>query len=274
VRKAARFLILFLVGIVVFGIGGYWAGIPPGARSALKILLPILLLLFTLACGRVTFLRPWRKVSLALFAASCGFLVSWWLIEPLLRVTAVTTDSMSGLALTKFFDSLLIVVPVLLVARAGGMTAGDLYLRRGKLRGWLVVGAGSFSIFLVLFALQTQGQGLTARQVIAMAPWTILFIFSNAFMEELHFRGLLLGPFETLLGRHPANLCIALFFTLVHAPVDYTPDIISFLCVLFALSLAWGYLIQRTGALWGSVLFHAGADLLIMADIYRTYSAS
>jgi membrane protease YdiL (CAAX protease family) len=107
-----------------------------------------------------------------------------------------------------------------------------------------------------------------------LAPWTLIFIFSNAFMEELHFRGLLLGPFEEFLGPHVSNLCIALFFTLAHAPVQYTADIISFLSILFVLSLVWGYVIQLTEALWGSVLFHAGADLMIVVGIYETYAPS
>jgi membrane protease YdiL (CAAX protease family) len=100
----------------------------------------------------------------------------------------------------------------------------------------------------------------------------LVFIFANAFMEELHFRGLLLRPFAELLGPHLSNLCIALFFTLVHSPVQYTPDIISFLLILFVLALAWGYVIQSAEALWGSVLFHAGADLMIVIGIYETYA--
>ncbi|NJD66720.1 MAG: CPBP family intramembrane metalloprotease [Chloroflexi bacterium] len=93
----------------------------------------------------------------------------------------------------------------------------------------------------------------------------------NGFMEELHFRGLLLKPFERLLGTHAANLCIALFFTLAHAPVRYAPDIGAFMAILLVLSLAWGYVIQETESLWGSVLFHAGADLLIIVGIFEAY---
>jgi membrane protease YdiL (CAAX protease family) len=37
------------------------------------------------------------------------------------------------------------------------------------------------------------------------------------------------------------------------------------------LALAWGYVIQKTESLWGSVLFHAGADLLIILGIFETY---
>ena len=32
--------------------------------------------------------------------------------------------------------------------------------------------------------------------------------------------------------------------------------------------MIWGYLMQKTGALWGSVLFHAGANTLLIIGIF------
>ena len=74
-------------------------------------------------------------------------------------------------------------------------------------------------------------------------------------------------------GGRGANLCIALFFTFVHAPVQYVPNIVPFLVVLFTLAWTWGFIIQRTEALWGAVLFHAGADLIIILGIFKAYGA-
>jgi membrane protease YdiL (CAAX protease family) len=272
-KRAVSFLILFTAGMVVYFVGGYWADISSWARSVIKTALPVLLLATTLMCGRIEILRPWRRVSLVLLAASCGFLISWWLSEPIMSVFGVTVDSVSGIAIAKLTDAVLIVIPVLVVAWIGGIGPSSLYLCRGRLGAWLLIGLGAFAVFAVLFLLQSAEQGLTARQLLALAPWTLTFVFANSFMEELHFRGLLLRAFEELLGRHAANICIALFFTLVHAPVDYTPDVLVFLLVVFPLAIIWGYLIQKTGALWGSVLFHAGADLLIVSGIYATYGA-
>jgi membrane protease YdiL (CAAX protease family) len=128
----------------------------------------------------------------------------------------LTTASVPGIASMKLFDALPIVVTIVMVARLGGMKPADLYLRKGKDRAWLAVGSVSF---------------------VAFTPWILLFVFCNAFMEELHFRGLLLRPCEQLL----------------------------------VLALAWGHLIQRTESLWGTVLFHAGADLMITLGIFGTY---
>lgn len=163
------------------------------------------------------------------------------------------------------------MITAILVARVGGLRPADLYLRRGKVKAWLIIGLVTFAVFTALFLVQAGDQDIGADRLFEYAPWTLLFVFVNAFMEELHFRGLLLGSFERLLGRHSADICIALFLTLVHAPVQYTPDILVFLAVLFLLAPAWGYIIQKTKALWGPVLFHAGADLMIMVGIYNTY---
>ena len=270
-KKASVFVSLFVVGMLVFFVGGYWAGIPYSCRTVAKIALPCLLLVATIACSRTESLSQWRPVSLAFFAASFAFMVAWWVSDPLMKVFGFTTDTVPGIAFMKLFDAIPMVVTVILVARFGGLKPADLYLQPGKLKAWLIVGVVSFAAFTVLFLLQAKDQNIPANRLLAYAPWTLLFVFSNAFMEELHFRGLLLKPFERLLGRHPANLCIALFFTLSHAPVQYTPDIFAFLAVLFVLAFVWGYVIQKTESLWGSVLFHAGADLIIIVGIYKTY---
>jgi CAAX prenyl protease-like protein len=98
----------------------------------------------------------------------------------------------------------------------------------------------------------------------SLAPWILLFVVSNAFMEELLFRGLFLGRYEPLIGKWLAVLSTALAFTLAHMQVTYAPKLWGFLRVTLGFSIAWGWLMQKTASLWGSVLFHAGADLLIV----------
>lgn len=271
---AGRFIALFGAALLVYFLGGYFSSIPPVARSTIKVALPVLLLCFTYACARFERLRPWRRAALALLAASSGFLVAWLLSDRLLDLLGVTPKGVAGIALAKLCDAILVVGAAFLVARAGGMTTADLYLQRGKTRAWVPIGIVSFGAFLALFLLQWKGQGLTQAMLLQWAPWILVFVFANAFMEEFHFRGLLLRPFEEHLGAHGANLCIALFFTLAHAPVQYVPDIAQFLAGLFVLAWAWGFIIQRTNALWGSVLFHAGADLIIILGIFKTYGAA
>jgi len=271
-KKKGIFVSLFMLGMIVYFAGGYWAAIPSFWRTVIKCALPPLLLASAYLCGRSASLRKWRGVLIALMAAAIGFMVSWFLNEPLLNLTGTSADTIPGISLAKVFESLLIVVPAYLAARAAGITNSQMYLQRGKLKAWMIVGIGAFAIFSALFLAQVFGSGIEMTVFLSILPWALLFVFANGFMEEFHFRGLLLEPFEKMLGKHGANLCIALFFTLIHAPVQYTPDIVPFLVILFGLALVWGYLIQKTESLWGSVLFHAGADLMIVAGIFETYS--
>ena len=68
-------------------------------------------------------------------------------------------------------------------------------------------------------------------------------------------------------------LSTALVFTLAHVQVSYTTPV-GFLVVLFGLAIAWGWLMHKTGSLWGSTLFHAGADLLIILPIFSSLGAA
>jgi membrane protease YdiL (CAAX protease family) len=271
-RQAGRFLVLCGAVLLVYSVGGYLAAIPHAARTVIKLALPLVLLLFTYACTRLERLRPWKPVSIALLAASCGFLAAWLLSDRLLAALGVLPHGVSGIALAKLSESTLIVAAAWLVARAGGMTRADLYLQRGRVHVWLPIGLAAFVVFSALFLSQWTRAGLTTAALLRALPWILMFVIANGFMEEFHFRGLLLRPFERLLGRSGANLCIALSFTLAHAPVTYVPDIVPFLALLLVLAWAWGFLIQRTDSLWGAVVFHAGADLLVVLGIFASAS--
>ena len=51
-KKISYFLILFAAAMVVYFVGGYYAAIPHGFRTVIKVSLPALLLAATWACGR------------------------------------------------------------------------------------------------------------------------------------------------------------------------------------------------------------------------------
>ncbi len=82
------------------------------------------------------------------------------------------------------------------------------------------------------------------------------------------FRGLFLRKLQPFFGRFLSNLLIALVFTVLHGTVTYSADNMIFLAVTFPLALAWGYLMQKTDSIWGSILFHAGMDIPIMLGIF------
>jgi membrane protease YdiL (CAAX protease family) len=54
----------------------------------------------------------------------------------------------------------------------------------------------------------------------------------------------------------------------LHEGASYTSQEYIFLAVLVPLALAWGYIMQKTDSVWGSILFHAGMDIPIFLGIF------
>jgi uncharacterized protein len=91
-------------------------------------------------------------------------------------------------------------------------------------------------------------------------------------MEELLFRGLYLRKLGPIFGKFMLSFLIAFVFTLLRGSVNYTADQYLFLAILFSIALGWGYIIQKTDSVWGSILFHAGMDIPIMPGIFSNLS--
>jgi membrane protease YdiL (CAAX protease family) len=117
--------------------------------------------------------------------------------------------------------------------------------------------------------LKTVNTAEGMSKLMAVAPWAALFVLSNAFMEELLFRGILLQRYEALTGKWLALFSTALVFALAHVQVNYAANVWQFVLMVFGLGLMWGLLMQRSKSIWGSVLFHAGADVAIILPIYQ-----
>lgn len=207
-------------------------------------------------------------VFYAFFVAAAAVAVSIVLSGYLRGLLGYGLDTAPGIALAKFSQSVLRVLPILLLIGLAGDDRRSLYLNRGRLGLGLVVGAAAFVVFGALAFAPLAGNEAAVQKVVSWAPWILVFIFANAMEEELLFRGLFLRRFEPFLGRGLANLLTAIVFTLIHVQATYAADMIQFLAVVFPLGLAFGYLMQKTDSLWGSVAFHAGADLLIIVGIF------
>jgi len=99
-------------------------------------------------------------------------------------------------------------------------------------------------------------------------PWILIYVLANAAMEEILFRGLFLRKLQPFLGKFFSNFLIAFVFTFLHGTVNYAADQFIFAVIVFPLALLWGYLMQKTEGVWGSILFHAGMDIPIMLGIF------
>lgn len=212
--------------------------------------------------------QQYWQLPLVLFIAALSLLAASLSSNWLLNLTGLSLNNAAGLALAKVSDAVPIIITILIVNRLFGFDLGSLYLQRGNVKQGLLIGLGSFALLAVVALLQGQAQGLEVAQVIPAAPWILLFVLANGFMEELLFRGLFLKRYGSVLGAVPAIMVTALVFTAVHLNVNYAEDLWSFLAIALLLGLTWGWLIQKTDSLIGSLLFHAGADCLIITGIF------
>lgn len=198
---------------------------------------------------------------------SIAFLLMWLLDGFPGRWLGLDPKGPPGRAVTKVSDAAILLFVVAVLGKLLRIDFDSVYLRKGRLRLGLVVGLAGFTGMAVFALVEAHGMGISSRRLLNWAPWILTFVFANGFFEELMFRGLFLKKFEPLLGTSLANVLTGLVFAAGHAGVNYTEDILVFVAITFVFALVWGYLMQKTGALWGSSLFHAGADTLLIIGI-------
>ena len=268
------FLLLTVCGFLVFALTITFVPVMPmwGNYAARAGFLVVFGALWWTARGEqpLSYFRPaFFAYFTAVLALSLGYFFGNWG----LRLFGLTVHTATGIAVAKFSEASLIVIGVLVTAKLCNQDLASLQIRKGQLRLGLSVGLIAAAVCLFLALQQPAVRALSTAKLLSLAPWIVLFVVSNGFMEELVFRGLFLGRYEPLIGKWLSVCSTALAFTLAHMQVTYAPNILAFLLVLLGLSIAWGWLMQKTGSLWGSALFHAGADLLIILPIFSNLGA-
>jgi membrane protease YdiL (CAAX protease family) len=183
----------------------------------------------------------------------------------------LTVTTPQGIAVAKFSESILRVIPILILMPIMGFDWRSMYLKRGKVRVWLPIAIAAFVVFpaLAYFSLSS-GQAGVLEKLLPLWPWILLFVLSNGFTEELLYRGLFLQKYEPFLGKGLSNILTAVAFALMHTQVTYAAQLIQFLVIVAVLSLIYGILIQKSDSLWGAALVHAAGDCLIIFAAYAS----
>ncbi|HSB91193.1 MAG TPA: type II CAAX endopeptidase family protein [Anaerolineales bacterium] len=255
---------IFVVCGGTIGAAGYVSFLPQEARTVLKVTAAVATLAAWLLLRRRERLHLYRPILLGFFSVSIGLLLAQFFGTIPLRLLGWSVSSARGIAVAKLGESLAIVLSILVTHFAAGGNRDALFLGGGHLKLGLTAGVLGFAAFAAIAAVQAIGSGLSWAAVAAALPWIAIFVFSNAFMEELWFRALFLKKLEPLVGAGPALVSTSLVFALVHISSTYVIDIVLFLVALMALGLLWGWLMRKSDSIWGSVLIHAGADVLVM----------
>ena len=279
--RLGRFLILTICGIALFSLTMTFAPqLPAWGNYAARGGLIVLSGGLWLAARGDGPLSAYRSVFFAWFAVVVGLTLAFYLGDPLLALLHLTTNTPAGSAVAKALQALLVVLGVIVTAKLFGETLGSLYIQKGRLLLGVAIGLVGCAVFVGLTFvpggpfLQTANTAGGVAKLLPVVPWVLLFVLTNAFMEELLFRGLLIGRYEPLMGKWLALLATAIPFALAHVQVNYTAQVAGFVAFVFVLGLMWGWLMQTSKSIWGSVLFHAGADIAVILPIYQSMGAS
>jgi membrane protease YdiL (CAAX protease family) len=232
-----------------------------------------ILLVVTLWLQRSASGKPYWPVFYAFFVGGLAVLFSTIFSDNLMALFGATLTNPQGVAVAKFSESLLRVAAILLLMAIVGTDWRSIYLKKGRLGLGLAIGIPGFLVLAAWGLLPIAGQQGGVNTLLSLLPWILLFVFSNAFMEELLFRGIFLKRYEPFLGKGLSLWLVTITFTLLHFQAGYVLNAILFLVQLFPFALVWGWLMQKTDSLWGSVLFHAGADCIIIFNIFKMLGA-
>lgn len=275
-KRIRLFLLILALGFLVFCIFSHYF---PFFRKSIdvpgRMVTAAALLAAALAARRSPRFERYWLILFAYFTALTAISLDHYLgfSKWILPALGVIEASPAGWAIDKLESSLLGIGVVLALTGLAGQKPQSLYIRRGNLRLGLLVGLATWVLMIIFLIPVTEaffkGHHLSWARILPWTPWILIMVLSNAANEELIFRGLLIGKIEPFLGRFATNLVTTLPFVIMHAGNDYMTDAFVFLVLqTLPLSLAWGWLMQKTNSLWGSLLFHAAMDIPIFVGIF------
>ncbi len=271
-RKPLIFLLFFVLESAAFAIMPLSGLLPIQPLRYIQAALAAIFLVAALLLRRSASAKPYWQVLYAFFVASLAVLLSNLFSDDLLALLGFTLANPQGIAVAKFCESLLRVVAILALMAIVGADGPSMYLQKGRIGLGLAVGIAGFIILAALAFQPMIGQAGGTSTLLSALPWILLFVLSNGFMEELLYRGILLKRYEAFLGKGLSLLLSTVVFTLMHFQAGYVANVVQFLVLLFPLALIWGWLMQKTDSIWGSVIFHAGADCIIIFGIFASFS--
>lgn len=234
-----------------------------------------ILLVAAVLLGRSSHYRQYRPLFIGLVIMAVAVSLDWIFANYLIDNLQVRGNTPEGFAMLKLNECIVVFSVVITLTLLSGGSLGSIYLQKGNLKLGLTVGVITFllaaagSPFMAEFLFKAKD--LTLARIIPWIPWVLILVLANAAQEELLFRGLFLRKLEPFFGKFLSNFLVFLVFSALHKGVNYTSDDLIFIAAVFPLALAWGYLMQKTDSIWGSVLFHAGMDIPIMLGIISNY---
>jgi membrane protease YdiL (CAAX protease family) len=281
-QTATEWIERFILALLFVGIGGFIMIVfKPWGKQYIdnpvdnylwRLGVSVMLLVFALLARKNSRFGKFWQLLFALFILSAALSLDWVFGKFLYNSLQLSDAEPSGLVYEKLHEVVVIFCVVIIFTRLSGNSLGSIYLQKGNLKLGLLIGVIAFLVSVAgsipMAGLLFKGEGLTVARVLPWAPWILLIVLANGAQEELLFRGLFLRKLEPFFGKFFSNCLIALVFTVLHQGSTYTSSEYIFLVILTPIALVWGYLMQKTDSVWGSILFHAGMDIPIFLGIF------
>lgn len=188
-------------------------------------------------------------------------------------------STMTGSVLAQIGGTILLAVPIIALTLASGRNLQEIFIAKPKDLWGLAV---AVIVFLAFWFIALRGRtvsffpihgAFTTSRFLSLTPALVVLVLLNGFREEIWFRALFLNKYGRFLSPALANVLAAVIFTSFHVEVKYAASVVIFLVYTLVIGLIAGWLMQRSGSLLASIIFHAGTDIPIFL-VYLSYATS
>lgn len=273
-QKAAAAVACVAAGFLPVSAGYVTGGV---ARFVFGLIVALGLLALALLVRRSSSLSGYWEIPLVFFGMALFWLADRYVPDFLrthvLHVRTISgnpiASTLSGTIVVQLDELLLTVLAVAVVLWISKTPLSSIYLRRGRFGRAYVIGmVGLVALYVLTFRVLQHSRfvsfngTLNFSRYLRLTPALLVVVGTNAFLEELFFRGLLMSKLNMAFGPYLATLVQAVIFTSWHAGVTYTPFVLVLLLLfIFPIGLLAGYLTRSSGSILPSWLFHMGADI-------------
>ncbi len=269
------FLLLLFIGcsFLVFNVGGYNTFIPSDLRLLARIAVAGIMFISTFILyrsqGRAN--RFW-KISFSFLIASIGLVMAWFFGTWYYLIPGLSPSTVEGAAIAKVAEALPIILSILVGIWIVEKDFTSVYVQGGDLRRSIKLGLiASPAALFPFIALGGLTFSASLDALLLAMPWILAFSFSNGLMEELMIRGIFLREYDSFFGQTQSLILTSIIFAIFHQAIIGIADIISlayYFSIPLIMGLIWGYIIQRSDNIWGSVLAHMIADVLFFLVMF------
>jgi membrane protease YdiL (CAAX protease family) len=219
----------------------------------------------------VAFVLSPRDSSLRWAAAAAmpvTLMFSWaWLVDGSITRTGLDcAEPVSPLAFSRILEAIVVIGMIALLARRLGSRPGDLGLRRPSRSGLLLgVLAVATLPLLSLVIGPILAEPFFGPMQLELAPAAIVpalaLAVANGTMEELAYRGALMGWNSRVIGISAALVGQAAVFGLAHLGDDFVASPLPVMVAVGLGGLAAGLIARRTGSLFLPIVVHICVDV-------------